>query len=115
MEMNRLGALPDPLFWKGRRVLVTGHTGFKGSWLVLWLLELGAEITGVALPPEPGANLFDALGLAARVNHRIGDIRDPVVLREAVAACRPEVLLHLAAQPLVRRSYVEPIFTWEPT
>jgi CDP-glucose 4,6-dehydratase len=104
---------PDPEFWRGRRVLLTGHTGFKGSWLAFWLLELGAEVTGLALPPEPGPSLFEALGLAERLNHRIGDIRDPVVLRQAVEACRPEVVLHLAAQPLVRRSYGEPVFTWE--
>ena len=104
---------PDAAFWHGRRVLLTGHTGFKGSWLALWLLGLGAEVTGLALSPEPGPSLFEALGLAARLNHRIGDIRDPVVLRQAVAASRPEVVLHLAAQPLVRRSYGEPVYTWE--
>jgi CDP-glucose 4,6-dehydratase len=74
---------------------------------------LGAEVTGVALPPEMGGNLFDSLDLAAGMNHRIGDIRNPAVLREAVAACRPEVVLHLAAQPLVRLSYAEPAATWE--
>jgi CDP-glucose 4,6-dehydratase len=104
---------PDPDFWRGRRVLLTGHTGFKGSWLTFWLLELGAEITGLAMPPECEPNLFNALGLFKRLNHRIGDIRDPLVLREVVEECRPEVVLHLAAQPLVRRSYAEPVFTWE--
>ena len=104
---------PDAAFWRGRRVFLTGHTGFKGSWLALWLLELGAEVTGLALPPEPGPSLFEALGLAGRLQHRIGDIRDPAVLSQAVAACEPEVVLHLAAQPLVRRSYVEPVSTWE--
>jgi CDP-glucose 4,6-dehydratase len=104
---------PDAAFWRGRRVLLTGHTGFKGSWLAFWLVELGAEVTGVALPPEPGPSLFKALGLASRLNHRIGDIRDPAVLHQAVEACRPEVVLHLAAQPLVRRSYSEPVSTWE--
>ena len=104
---------PDPRFWSGRRVLLTGHTGFKGSWLAFWLQELGAEVTGVALPPEPGPNLFDALGLATGLNHRIGDIRDRSVVHEAVSACQPEVVLHLAAQPLVRRSYTEPVATWE--
>lgn len=104
---------PDLDFWRGRRVLLTGHTGFKGSWLAFWLLELGADVTGFAMPPEPGINLFDALDLSNRLKHRIGDIRDPTVLREAVEACRPEVVLHLAAQPLVRRSYLEPLATWE--
>ena len=104
---------PNPEFWRGRRVLLTGHTGFKGSWLAFWLLELGAEVTGLALPPEPGPNLFGALGLAARLNHRIGDICDPAVLSDVAEAFRPEVVLHLAAQPLVRRSYSEPVSTWE--
>ena len=104
---------PDSGFWRGRRVLLTGHTGFKGSWLAFWLLELGAKITGLAMPPECEPNLFHALGLPERLNHRIGDIRDPMVLKEVVEECRPEVVLHLAAQPLVRRSYVEPVFTWE--
>lgn len=105
--------MPDAAFWRGRRVLLTGHTGFKGSWLAFWLLELGAEVTGLALPPEPGPSLFEALGLAARLHHRIGDIRDPAVVRQAVEVCQPEVVLHLAAQPLVRRSYAEPVSTWE--
>ena len=104
---------PDREFWLGRRVLLTGHTGFKGSWLAFWLLELGAEITGLALQPDPGPSLFNALNLSKRLNHRIGDIRDPVALGQAVEACRPEVVLHMAAQPLVRRSYNEPVLTWE--
>lgn len=108
----------DPSFWRGRRVLLTGHTGFKGSWLTLWLLELGAEVNGLALEPEfiapPAQPLFMELDLVERlgVRHRIGDIRDPVVVKEAVAAVRPDVVLHLAAQPLVRRSYSDPLGTW---
>lgn len=104
---------PDGAFWKGRRVLLTGHTGFKGSWLALWLLELGAELTGLALPPEPGPNLFEQLELADRLDHRIGDIRDGALVRRLVAERQPEVVLHLAAQPLVRRSYAEPLATWD--
>jgi len=105
-------------FWQGRRVMVTGHTGFKGSWLTLWLEELGAEVHGLALPPEPVASpavpLFEALGLKKRLGerHRIGDIRDLRALTEAVEASRPEVVLHLAAQPLVRHSYRDPLGTW---
>jgi CDP-glucose 4,6-dehydratase len=103
---------PDHSFWRGRRVLLTGHTGFKGSWLALWLLELGAEVTGLALPPETEPNLFTQLELHHRLDHRVGDIRDPAVLGELVADMRPQVVLHLAAQPLVRRSYLEPAATW---
>jgi CDP-glucose 4,6-dehydratase len=112
MEISQL-MQPSTDFWRGRRVLLTGHTGFKGSWLALWLLELGAEVFGVALPPEPGLNLFDQLGLARELNHRLDDIRDSGVLRKAVEESQPEIVLHLAAQPLVRRSYAEPVGTWE--
>ena len=104
---------PDPAFWQGKRVLLTGHTGFKGSWLALWLCELGAQVTGFALAPDTQPSLFDQLGLAGRLDHHIGDLRDPAALRELVAASQPEVVLHLAAQPLVRRSYAEPVLTWE--
>ena len=105
-------------FWQGRRVLLTGHTGFKGSWLALWLLELGANLTGLALEPEsplpPQQSLFEALDLARRLGdrHRIGDIRDSQAMEAAVRASQPEVVLHLAAQPLVRRSYHDPLGTW---
>lgn len=102
----------DPDFWRGRRVLVTGHTGFKGSWLCQWLLDDGAEVAGFALPPETAPALFDALGLASRMRHRTGDIRDPDAIRAWVDDVRPELVLHLAAQPLVRRSYREPVLTW---
>ena len=103
---------PDASFWSGRRVLLTGHTGFKGSWLALWLLELGAQVTGLALPPDGEPNLFGQLGLAERLDHRIGDIRDADLLKQLVLETRPEVVLHLAAQPLVRLSYQEPAATW---
>jgi len=103
---------PDPSFWRGRRVLLTGHTGFKGSWLALWLLELGAKVTGLALAPDTDPSLFSHLELERRLDHRLGDIRDPALLGELVAETSPEVVLHLAAQPLVRRSYAEPTATW---
>jgi CDP-glucose 4,6-dehydratase len=67
---------PNPSFWKGKKVLLTGHTGFKGSWLALWLLELGAQVTGVALEPDQSPNLFEQLDLAQRLDHRPGDIRN---------------------------------------
>jgi len=107
---------PDPAFWQGRRVLLTGHTGFKGSWLLLWLLELGAEVWGYALPAEPAPNLFPLLEpeLLARLgfHQRIADLADRAALGAWVAEAQPEVVFHLAAQPLVRRSYEDPLGTW---
>lgn len=96
--------------YAGRRVLVTGHTGFKGSWLALWLHELGAEVTGIALDPETTPNHWDLLGLPVR-DLRC-DIRDADRLAMAVAEAKPEVVFHLAAQALVRRSYRAPLDTW---
>ena len=90
---------PDPAFWQGRKVLLTGHTGFKGSWLALWLNELGAQVTGLALAPQGGLNLFDQLQLERLLDHRLGDIRDPDLLKAIVVETQPEVVLHLAAQP----------------
>ena len=105
--------LINPEFWAGRRVLLTGHTGFKGSWLVLWLSELGARITGVGLEPDTMPNLFNQLDLTQRLQqHHITDIRDAHALATIADACQPEVVFHLAAQPLVRRSYRDPLGTW---
>ncbi len=98
--------------FRGRRVLVTGHTGFKGSWLAEWLLGLGAEVTGLALPPPTQPALFDQLALGGRLQHRIGDIRDPAVVRRAVDEVQPDFVFHLAAQPLVRLSYEQPVETY---
>jgi CDP-glucose 4,6-dehydratase len=105
--------LVNPSFWSGRRVLLTGHTGFKGSWLTLWLRSLGAEVTGyssVGFSTEP--NLFTLAGVAADCRDMRGDIADSVPLRQAFEATRPEIVLHLAAQPLVRESYRNPKETW---
>ena len=110
----------DPAFWRGRRVLLTGHTGFKGSWLSLWLLNLGAQVSGYALAPEPGRSLFHSLqwdpaaGWAdgGQLQHQLADLRDQESLQQAVEEAQPEVVLHLAAQPLVRRSYHDPLGTW---
>lgn len=100
-------------FYRGRRVLVTGHTGFKGSWLCEWLLLLGAEVTGYSLEPETNPSVFHQLGLKDRISHHIGDIRDPRTLSEVLIDSNPDVIFHLAAQPLVRRSYADPAATHE--
>ncbi|MGC3999839.1 MAG: CDP-glucose 4,6-dehydratase [Anaeromyxobacter sp.] len=104
------GALVDA--YLGRRVLVTGHTGFKGSWLTAWLSELGAEVTGYALPPDTEPSIFGAIGAAALCRSITGDVRDADRLAREVAAFRPQVVFHLAAQPLVRRSYRDPLATF---
>jgi len=98
-------------FWSGRRVLLTGHTGFKGSWLLLLLESLGAKVTGLALDAEPGG-LFEQIGGASRCAHNIADIRDYASVEAVVAEARPEVIFHLAAQPLVRQSYRDPLETF---
>ncbi len=98
--------------WKGRRVLVTGHTGFKGGWLSLWLHQLGAEVTGFSLPAPTDPSLFEQTRLAELVNHVEGDVRDMDAVETAVNAARPEVVFHLAAQSLVRYSYDNPIETY---
>jgi CDP-glucose 4,6-dehydratase len=98
--------------YRGKRVLLTGHTGFKGAWLAEWLLELGAQVTGLALPPPTDPALFDQLGLATRLNHHLGDTRSLGVVREVVGAAQPDFVFHLAAQPLVRLSYEQPVETY---
>jgi len=103
--------LPDLEIYAGKRVLVTGHTGFKGSWLCEWLLGLGAEVHGIALPPlQP--SLFEALDLAGRMKHNVLDIRDVTALNEKISELRPDFVFHLAAQALVRVSYREPVLTF---
>jgi CDP-glucose 4,6-dehydratase len=96
------------LTYAGLRVLVTGHTGFKGSWLCEWLLQLGAEVHGVALEPDTDPSLFRQLGLVQRLNHMVANIRDPEAVATAFASAHPRIIFHLAAQPLVRRSYQQP-------
>jgi CDP-glucose 4,6-dehydratase len=98
--------------WKGRRVLVTGHTGFKGSWLSELLLSRGAELFGLALSPETKPALFNQLGLAKRMDHCEADIRDSQIVSDRIRDVKPEIIIHMAAQPLVRRSYRHPIETW---
>ena len=101
----------DARFWQGRRVLLTGHTGFKGSWLTLWLKALGANVTGLALAPL-GRSLFVDAGIARDCASHLVDVRDAAAVRGVVDAARPEVVFHLAAQPLVRASYAEAPETW---
>jgi CDP-glucose 4,6-dehydratase len=105
-DMNRA-------FWNGRRVFLTGHTGFKGSWLSLWLQQAGAQLTGFALEPPTRPSLFDDARVGDGMTSIIGDIRDGKALRTAMAAAAPEVVLHLAAQTVVRTSYDDPVETYD--
>jgi len=98
--------------YHGKRVLITGHTGFKGSWLAEWLLALGAEVTGFALQPPTTPSLFDQLGLTGRLCHVVGDVRDLAAVRKVVDETGPDFVFHLAAQPLVRLSYDQPVETY---
>ncbi len=98
--------------FQGKRVLLTGHTGFKGAWLAEWLISQGADVTGVALPPEYPASLFEQLALDQRLRHVLCDVRDYDGILEAVKAARPDFVFHLAAQAIVRRGYREPRETW---
>jgi CDP-glucose 4,6-dehydratase len=100
-------------FWANKRVLVTGHTGFKGSWLSLWLHHLGAKVIGLSNEPEVQPTLLSQLGLDHCVEDHLGDVRNAPGLADLVAQTQPDVVFHLAAQPLVRRSYQEPLYTWE--
>jgi CDP-glucose 4,6-dehydratase len=102
----------DPAFWRGRRVFVTGHTGFKGSWLSLWLQHLGADATGYALEPPTTPSLFEQAGVATTIRHIVGDIRDAARLGAAVRDCRPDVLIHMAAQSVVKQGYADPVETY---
>jgi CDP-6-deoxy-D-xylo-4-hexulose-3-dehydrase len=102
-----------PSAYRGKRVFVTGHTGFKGAWLTEWLLSLGAKVTGYSLPPPTDPALFIQLGLAERIQHIEADIRDAERLARAVSDAQPEFVFHLAAQPLVRLSYAQPRETYE--
>jgi CDP-glucose 4,6-dehydratase len=102
----------DITFWKSRKVFLTGHTGFKGSWLALWLLSMGADVCGYALEPPTEPSLYRALGLDAQLRSVRGDIRDLPALESALREFHPEVVIHMAAQPLVRLSYQNPVETY---
>jgi len=103
----------DQAFWRGKKVFLTGHTGFKGSWLTLWLQALGARVTGFALAPDTTPNLFTLGRVEDGIESIIGDIRDRALLTEAMKAASPDIVIHMAAQPLVRESYVTPVETYE--
>jgi CDP-glucose 4,6-dehydratase len=103
---------PKADFWRGKRVLLTGHTGFKGAWLALWLRQLGAEVTGLALPPDTAPHLFGLAQVDDAVRSHVCDIRDAPALAAHVRESRPEIVLHLAAQALVRASYRTPLDTF---
>lgn len=107
-----MSRLPDPLLWKERRVLVTGHTGFKGAWLAGWLVQMGAQVCGLALEPEESPNLFDGCRLSERFESHFGDIRHPEVVSRVCTEFQPEFIFHLAAQSLVRASYEKPLETY---
>ena len=103
----------DFSFYKGKKVLVTGHTGFKGSWLCRLLLKLGAEVTGYALEPPTQPDLFQLLDVESQMHSVTGDIRDLEKMKQVFAEAQPEIVLHLAAQPIVRESYKNPVYTYE--
>lgn len=108
--MEGLGV--NPAFWKDKRVFLTGHTGFKGSWLTLWLQSLGAHVTGFSLEPPTTPNLFTEARLAQGMESVLGDIRDLRALQASLQAAHPEIVIHMAAQPLVRPSYEDPVATY---
>ncbi len=99
-------------FWQGKRVVITGHTGFKGSWLTIWLTMLGAKVSGLSLAPNTTPNHFDAAKVSTRISSDIGDIRDLDTVKRFFSEAEPEIVIHMAAQPLVRYSYNNPIETY---
>ena len=106
----------DLSFWAGKKVLITGHTGFKGSWLTIWLKNLNAKVYGYSLEEEEDLNLFNSFPktfVSDDINHYVGDIRDKFNLDKVINEVKPDIIFHLAAQALVKRGYEEPLLTWE--
>lgn len=112
MGLNLVLQKPNPDFWFGKRVLMTGHTGFKGSWLSLWLQSMGARLRGIALEPPTEPALFTVARVAEGMEHRIADIRDFAAVKAQMDEFQPEIVIHMAAQPLVRLSYSQPVETY---
>ncbi|GAB1308201.1 CDP-glucose 4,6-dehydratase [Urechidicola sp. KH5] len=110
--MGKVKGTVDPEFWKNKNVFLTGHTGFKGSWLSLWLQSMGAKVMGYALAPPTSPSLFNVANVKDNMQSKIGDIRDLNSLKESMIQFDPDILIHMAAQPLVRLSYFEPIETY---
>ncbi|NVK00700.1 MAG: CDP-glucose 4,6-dehydratase [Oceanospirillaceae bacterium] len=107
-----MSATVNTAFWRGKKVFVTGHTGFKGSWLCLWLQNMGAYVKGFAMEPPTSPSLFEQAGVAAGMESEIGDIRDLAAIIASMTSFNPDILIHMAAQPLVRLSYREPVDTY---
>jgi len=107
-----MAGLPSAEFWRGRRVLLTGHTGFKGAWAALWLGEMGANVTGLSLAPDASPNLFELANAGASGKSCIADLRDAAAVHKILIEADPEIIIHMAAQALVRRSYREPVETF---
>lgn len=105
-------AAVTPAFWKGKKVYLTGHTGFKGSWLSLWLQSMGADVMGYALAPPTTPALFEEAGVEKGMQSKIGDIRDLQAITQSMISFNPDILIHMAAQPLVRLSYKQPVETY---
>lgn len=103
----------DKAFYRNKKILVTGHTGFKGSWMCKLLTDIGADVTGYALEPPTNPSLFEMCGLASRMNSVIGDVRDLQHLKQVFDEVQPEIVIHMAAQPIVRDSYKDPVYTYE--
>ena len=112
LVLSRRQKMVSAEFWSGKRVLVTGHTGFKGTWLCIWLRELGALVSGFALKPTSSPALYDLAKVGETISSHIGDIRSESAVRQVIRAEEPEIVIHMAAQPLVQASYADPITTY---